>query len=305
MPLLAVAVWLAPAAATAASREECTDSYTQAQKLRKQGKLVAAREQLRICVQHDCPGLIVNDCAQWLDEVQSTLPSVVPLATDEAGANLLDVKVSLDGVPLVNALAGQAIDIDPGTHHFTFERADLATVETDVLVVVGDKNKRVAVTLRKEPVAQGGAPAAQANPEAPARSVAPGDATPADMVPESASDTGGSTFPYRTAGLVVGAAGVVGLGAGTVFGVEAIVKQNDANCPNNTCRPGSNPDSLRTAQTDGNVSTGFFIAGAVLAAAGITTWLLAPSAHATDSAWVRPAPVALASGGGVVLVGGW
>ena len=115
VPVAALVAWLTPTAASAASREDCTDSYTQAQKLRKQGKLVAARDELKICVQHDCPGLIVNDCAQWLDEVQSALPSVVPLATDEAGANLLDVKVSLDGAPLVNALAGQAIDIDPGT----------------------------------------------------------------------------------------------------------------------------------------------------------------------------------------------
>ena len=257
-------------------------------------------------MQHDCPGLIVNDCAQWLDEVQSALPSVVPLATDEAGANLLDVKVSLDGAPLVNALAGQAIDIDPGTHHFTFERVDLTTVETDVLVVVGDKNKRVAVTLRKAPAAGETAPAERATPEAAVAPMAtPGEATPENKAPESAAEPGKSTFPYRTVGLVVGAAGVVGLGVGTVFGVEAIVKQNDARCPSNNCGPGSNPDALRTAQSDGNLSTGFFIVGGVLAAAGLTTWLLAPSPHAPDSAWVRPAPLTLANGGGLVFLGGF
>lgn len=53
---------------------------------------------------------MVADCTRWEDEVLSSLPSVVPVAVDEAGVNLIDVQVSLDGVPLVNAPAGQAIE---------------------------------------------------------------------------------------------------------------------------------------------------------------------------------------------------
>ena len=111
-----------------------------------------------------------------------------------------------------------------------------------MLVVVGDKNKRVAVTLRKAPAAGETAPAERATPEtAVAPMATPGEATPENKAPESAAEPGKSTFPYRTVGLVVGAAGVVGLGVGTVFGVEAIVKQNDARCPSNNCGPGATP----------------------------------------------------------------
>jgi len=267
----------APAIASAAGPETCTSSYERAQVLRQQGKLVAARDQLQVCGGASCPNLIVGDCTKWLEELQSTLPSVVPLATDDAGTNLIDVKVSVDGTPLTNAPAGQAVDLDPGPHHFTFERGDSFKAETDVLVAVGEKNKRVAVVLRKTPAALGTPPATSS----------------------------GSSSRLGKVGLVVAAVGVVGVGVGVVYGAEAIAHQSDADCPGNRCPPGSNPTALRTAQSDGNVSTVFFVAGGVLAAAGVTTWLLTPSRHSGSSAWVRPGPMAVANGGGGVLVGGW
>jgi hypothetical protein len=62
---------------------------------------------------------------------------------------------------------------------------------------------------------------------------------------------------------------------------------------------------LRDALTDANVATALFIGGGVLAAAGITTWLVAPSRHTERAAWVGAAPVAARNGGGLVLLGGW
>jgi hypothetical protein len=270
---VAALVLLAPAVASAAAPGVCTDSYEQAQLLRKQGKLVAARAQLRVCSQPSCPGLIVNDCTQWTDEVQATLPSVVPVATDEAGANLVGVRVSIDGVLLESVPAGQAVDLDPGTHRFVFERADLAKTETDVLVAVGQKNKIVMVTLKRPPVATEAA--------------------------------GGRPSYLGTLGLVIAGVGIAAVGVGVGFGVAAISKQSDANCPSNECRPGSNPADLRTAGSNADVSTAFFIAGGVLAAAGVTTWLLAPSRHAEGAAWLRATPWTMANGAGFAVSGGW
>jgi hypothetical protein len=271
-----VLVAVAPVRAWAAGPTVCTDAYESAQVLRKQGKLVAASEQLHACAQQTCPALVVTDCVRWLDEVTQSLPSVVPLATDEAGDNLVDVNVSVDGAPLVATSAGRAIELDPGPHRFRFERG-ASSAETTVLVAVGEKNKRVAVVLRLA------APSQAADPKSTGRP--------------------GSTL--GRVGLIAGAAGVVALGTGAVFGVEALRNQSAAHCPANVCRPGSNPGALRTAQTDGDVSTVLFVAGGALAAAGVMAWLLAPShARASSASWTAT-PVALASGAGFVLLGGF
>jgi hypothetical protein len=284
----AVVLVLAPSISQAMP-EACNDSYEQAQLLRKEGKLLKARDQLRICSQPSCPSLMVADCTRWEDEAVSSLPSVVPVAVDEAGVNLINVQVSLDGVPLSNAPAGQAIDLDAGMHHFAFARADLTTAEADVLVAIGQKNRPVQVTMRRLPAAS----EVRVAPDSPA-------ASPAEAPPPAARWS-----PLKIAGFVGGAVGVVGLGVGGAFAAEAKAEQRDAGCPGNVCRPGSNPGALRDALTDANVATALFIGGGVLAAAGITTWLVAPSRHTERAAWVGAAPVAARNGGGLVLLGGW
>jgi hypothetical protein len=286
--LLGVALLLASGTADAAPPPVCAESYESAQKLRKAGKLVAARDQLHLCAEPACPGLMVNDCNKWLDEDQATIPSVVPLATDESGTNLVDVKVTIDGVP-ANAPPGQAIDLDPGAHHFVFSRPGSATAEKDALVAVGQKNKPISVVLRSQAVL----------PPPPAPLPAPPTPPPAPAGQHSSMSTLGVT------GLVVAGAGVVGLAVGGVFGVLAITGQSGSHCTNNVCPTSTDASSLSSAKTDGNVSTALFIGGGALAAAGLATWIFAPSAHAAPSAWVSATPVALGNGGGLVLRGGF
>jgi hypothetical protein len=226
----------------------------------------------------------VNDCTQWLAEVGSNLPSVVPLATDESGMNLPGVTLTIDGDGVARPVTGLAVDLDPGPHRFTFAKAGFDKTEIEALVAVGEQNKRVAVKLRKS------APTAVA---APVRDTV----TPASVKTSSS--------PLKPIGIVIAATGVATIAAGAIFGGLAIAKKSDAGCSGNICPPGSNPDALRDAVTDGNVSTALFIAGGVVAAAGATTWLLAPSRPSSGSAWFRAAPVALERGGALVVVGAW
>jgi hypothetical protein len=281
-PLLGAALALVASRAAADSTRACVLEHSEAQIAQHAGKLLVAREHLRACAQPACPGLIVTDCAEWLDEVQKSLPSIVLLATDEAGTNLADVKVSADGTLLEAKLDGRAIDVDPGTHTFRFEAPDGRHVEQEVLVGVGEKNKRIVVQITDATRALATSmPVAAVSPPATPRGT-----------------------PLRTAGLVTAAVGLVGLGVGAGFGVDAIVEQHDARCPDNQCRPGSNPGALGDAQTAGTLSTVFFVAGGVLAAGGLLTWWLAPRSAAA-MAGVRPVPLTLARGGGVGLVGEW
>ncbi|MEJ7729211.1 MAG: hypothetical protein WKG00_08345 [Polyangiaceae bacterium] len=63
----------------------CVDAHVAAQRLRRDGKLRAAREQLVSCARTSCPQVLVRECAAWLSEVEATIPSVLFEATDEAG----------------------------------------------------------------------------------------------------------------------------------------------------------------------------------------------------------------------------
>jgi hypothetical protein len=97
--------------------------------------------------------------------------------------------------------------------------------------------------------------------------------------------------------------GVLGMGVGTYFGFDAISKNNASNqsgCSGNTCTAGAY-STREDARSSATVSTVSFVVGGLLAAGGVTLWLLAPRG---DSA-VQVAPVALAGGGGMAVAGTW
>jgi len=266
------AVSFAAASAQGATPPACTDSYLRAQILRKQDKLISAREELRACSRPACPGLVVNDCTQWLEEVQAAVPSVVPVAADETGANLVDVALSIDGELRPGTAMGRAVELDPGPHRFSFEREGFETGTTQVLVAIGERNKRVAVTLRRR-----GAP-----------------------VPPAAAS---GIAPLRVAAYTVAVAGGAALAVGGLMGALALSKQSDAHCPNNLCGPSGDPGDIRTAISFGDASTALFIAGGVAVATGVTTLLLTPSRSANGTGRLRANPFGFANGGGFALSG--
>jgi hypothetical protein len=124
-PLLALSVLaaaaLVPAAAHADDREQCITSAEQAQTLRDEGKYRRAREQMLVCARDVCPAAIKSDCGKWLDTLDREAPTVVFGARD-AGKDVTDVKVSMDGVVVAERLDGKAQLVDTGEHTFTFER---------------------------------------------------------------------------------------------------------------------------------------------------------------------------------------
>jgi hypothetical protein len=262
----ALLVLAAPSARADDAKKQCTAAYDEAQSLRDAHKLREAREQLRICSQPSCTAFIARDCTQWLDEVERSLPTVVLSAKDGAGRDLLQVRVSVDGQPLVQALDGKAVAVDAGPHTFHFEQADGASATQQVLVKEGDKNVGVAVVLSREaPAAAAEAPRAlsQPSPAPPSQATALSPHTPS---------TG------RTIGWVLGGTGVAGLAAGAVTGVLAITTWNTATreCP-------SHAGCTQQAMHDRNLASGFatastaaFVAGGVLGAAGAVLILTAP-----------------------------
>jgi hypothetical protein len=112
----------------------------------------------------------------------------------------------------------------------------------------------------------------------------------------------------RYAGYAAGGAGVIGLGLGTVFGLQASAKFSDskkdptgAGCDaNDFCGP-TGKQARGDAQGAATVSTIGFVVGGVLLASGIALVIFAPSDAKPASAKITP--MVGANGGGMLLGG--
>jgi hypothetical protein len=160
-----------------------------------------------------------------------------------------------------------------------------------------------SVTLRNESDAQ--RVAVPALSDAPAASPAPGAELAAD-----ASTRPDTSKPFGTlewAGIATGGAGVIALGVGGYFLADALGKKSDSeeDCSGDAC--GLRGLELRsTAVERGNLATAFGVAGAVLAGAGATLFIVgrtrSPSGG-TESGLVLAPAFGFQRAGGVTLHG--
>jgi hypothetical protein len=257
----------------------CSDAYTRAQALRDHGKLVEARDALRTCALPSCKNFIVKDCTAWLDAVETSLPTVVISVKDGAGADLFDVKVSIDGTPLLARLDGQAVPINPGAHTLYFELADRTRLDKRVLIKEGEHNRELEVVLK------------------------PSTAGDANGIGQRTShgDSGPSVHSssWKTVGWVAGGLGIAGLVVGTLFGVTAIGDKNSANCDaGNACDSGP----LASAKRAALVADVGLIGGGALLASGLAFVVFAPSKDQTAGA-IEVSPSLGANFAGLVVTG--
>lgn len=234
----------APTQPAGPDRAECVAAADEGQKLRDDGKLNAARDKFITCASKTCPGVVAKSCAQWLSDAEREIPTVTFRALDEAGKEITDVKVSVDGAVVSASIGGKAISVDPGEHALAFERADGSRVEDKVLIRPGEKNKLLELAFK---------------PKAP--EVAP---APAPVTPPSA--------PAPERKFHVPMLGWVGLG---VFGVGAIttvafaaMANGDESDLRSTCAPNcpsSEKSAIDTKLVIANIGMGVGLAGLGLA----------------------------------------
>ena len=226
------------------------------------------------------------------DRATGIQPKLTQLQVDvPAAVRVPGLVVKRDGEVVNDGQWGSPIPVDPGNHTIEASAPGKQTwTKTQDIEGVGQ-----AVTMQVQPLADA--------PVAAPGVVAPG-ATPGTQLPDQPPPDQGGSSPLKTVGLVTAGVGVIGLGVGTVFGMQALSKNSSANnghCGGslggtNSCD--STGVSLRSdAVSAGNLSTVFFIAGGVLAAGGAALWFFAPSSH------VQAAPAVGAGGGGVLVRG--
>jgi hypothetical protein len=274
-PLLC-APW--PARAADPSLSECISASENAIKLRSEGKLRESRAQSLLCVSDACPGELRDECKKRIVDLNAAIPTVVFEVKDGAGQELSAVKVTMDGQVVADRLGGMALTLDPGTHQFTFEATGEPPLSETIILHEGDKDRRERVTF--------GGSALAASAAAPPVTTSPGSRSP----PPS-SDSHGTSSPAddsghgaRVAGLVVGATGLVGLVAGSVFGGLSFSSWGQANseCPSHMGCSAQATNNRSDSLTFGTVSTVGFIAGGALLATGLTIYLTAPRDRATN-----------------------
>ena len=251
------------------------------------GKLVDARNHWKAALaqasaQRD--GDIRQEAQRRIGALDGRIPSLKIRLPADAPAGCT---VELDGVPVAAGDIGVLTPTDPGRRTVVVRAPGHESRSVEVILATAEA-REVLVPLGPElpaPPSVAPPPAVVVQPEVPERPVASGSS-------------------LRYVGLAVAGVGVVGVGLGTFFGLTAINKRNDANCPSNVCTgPSGQPAVLRDAVSAGNVSTVFFIAGAALVAGGATLWLVAPRGGRTTALAV--APTMASHAGGLALAGRW
>jgi hypothetical protein len=260
-----------PAQAEDQTMSECLSANERSIHLRGDHKLRQARDEALVCAASSCPAEVRDTCQNRIAELSAAIPTIVFLAKDGAGHDLVAVRVSMDGTLLADRLDGSGIPIDPGLHTFTFEVAGQPAVEQSFVIGEGQKDRHETVTL--------GAAVA------PAPSAAPSPMAPMLVVPVVTPTSTGRD--QRIVSVAVGTVGVVGLGIGAVFGAVAASDWSSAKAycagKSRSCQTGGpGAEDEASAQSKATVSTVGFIAGGALAAAGVVLFLTAPRRSSGD-----------------------
>jgi hypothetical protein len=190
--------------------------------------------------------------------------SRLTITVDASAATVPGLVVKRDGTSVGQGARGAGVPLDPGEH----------VVEA---TAPGKRAWKASVTIGAEADAQTVAvPALEDEPSVGAAGPepVPGAAGPAT------ADTGVATKgpPLRMIGLVVGGAGIVGLGLSGFFGLRA-KSLNDESKQDGHCTASNECDAMGGAKRDdaksaANVATVALIAGGVLTATGVTLFLV-------------------------------
>jgi hypothetical protein len=262
----------------------------------KLGKLVQAREYYIRIIREQLP----KKAPQAFRDAQTAANAEVGRIEPRIASLVIQVKapegatpnVTLDGSPITDALIGVPFPVDPGMHALVATAPGMKTGQAEVELADAERRQ---IELVLEPAVAAppaaAAPMQNAGPAAAAQSRTP-------VVTEPPKDTGGGGPDWMRTGAYVGlGVGVVGVAAGTYFGLRSMSKRSDADkaaeACGSRCLEGSSQadeidsldDAARSAQT---LSIVGFIVGGVGLASGVTLYVLSgqdSSGSASGAHW--------------------
>ena len=248
--LLAAMVILSTPSANALTKAECVKASDLGQDLRDQGRLQAARERFLTCGLGTCPAVVRAQCQEWLADVDRRLPTVLLRVRDDAGLDVVDAQVSIDGVTASQGVDGRSFPLDPGAHVFRFEAAGREVAELKAVIRERDKDRLLDVTMHQAAPSLVEAPAPAPTPSAPRAS---------------------ATIPVLTA--VSGSVAVVGGVLFVYFGSDAKSRVDHLRA---TCAPDCAPADVAAARHQAEIANVSLVVGAVAAAGAIALLVWRP-----------------------------
>ncbi len=241
-------------AADGDEKTQCISASDQGQQLRDEGKYKLAREAFARCARASCPAIVGRDCSAWLFELEARAPTVVFDAKDDKGGDLSDVKVTVDGAPLVARISGLPSALDPGDHVLRYRgRPGFAPVEDHVVIHAGEKNRVLRVRFASAPAP---APTPAGLPHA-----APLEPAIAPPAPK--------TRAIPVAVWAFGGAAVAAFATEAYFGIAGLGQRNNDMSGPDKCAPqcaSSERSSIQTKFAIADVSLGAGVVSASLAA---------------------------------------
>jgi hypothetical protein len=238
---------------------DCADSYEQTQRLRQAGKLKRAEQEAIACAEEHCASWIRKDCAQWLEDLRTAMPSIVVRAIGPDGCDLESAVVSVDDERARTGLDGKSIPLDPGTHIIRVETLEGSRVEQKVVIVEGEKARMIVASFAPSSMTCRPIPAGPSSPLPPevARIDQPRDDKPSMVVPLA----------------------IWGVGAvfGTIGGVLEIVSWS-RRAGFDRCSPACDPGEVRSWQRTWRIGDAALGASLVALAVGAYFFFTLPSA---------------------------
>jgi hypothetical protein len=128
----------------------CAGIYKNALQLEQSAHLRQAKDLLLSCSKATCGAMVRQQCTSRYAQLESDIPSVVPLVSDENGEPRVDVQVTMDGEPITMRLDGRALPVDPGLHEFSFVVDGAAVSTQKIMIVQGQRNRPISIALGKD-----------------------------------------------------------------------------------------------------------------------------------------------------------
>jgi hypothetical protein len=251
------------------------------------GKLATALAAYRDVIAHDTNATRRKAATAAAKKLEPRVPRLIVKA--DAG-----VELALDGAMVA---ADAATPVDLGKHEITAQQ--IGHQEFRKTVAMSDEGQTVTINAKLVAIE-----ATPVTTVVDAHKAAPPPA-PAIVVIHPKPTPKSETSHRRTIGIATTAVGVAALGTGVVFGILARSKWNAAKAVCNdstTCTSQADADAAAhlgdQARSRATLSTGFAIAGGVIATVGIVLFATAPREHSLEVA-ARPST----EGGTLVLSG--
>lgn len=192
----------------------------------------------------------------------------------------LEVKMAGQSVP--RAQWGTPIPVDPGAVSFEVSAPGYKPWTLEAQVVPGPSETAIDIPELQPLEAEPGTAGTQEV------AVSGGDGTfGGDEAPASGSESAGGAL--KTTGLVLGIAGVVAVGVGTYFGLDAKSKNDDSKdaCPGNQCTTRAGLDARNDAKSAATTSTVAFVLGGALLATGGVLYFMDDSSEGASASTRR------------------